>query len=85
MSKKQTIRLNETDFHRLVKESVKRVLKEDIFDDAESDFDTLREYYYGEQGKDFLIDRLWYFIDDKPGFIKYMKTSAQFPDEDDED
>ncbi len=62
----------------------KSVLKEDIFKDAENDFDILKDYYYGEEGKDFLIAKLWYFIDDKPGFINYMKTSAQFPDFEDD-
>lgn len=85
MSKKQVIRINESQFNRLIKESVRRVLKESYFDDAENDFQKLRDYYADyEEGKDSLIDSLWYFIGgNKPEFIKYMKVSAQWPFDDD--
>ena len=80
--KRQTVRLTENQFRQIVKESTKKILKESLFDEAEETFEKIREYY-GEN-KDALIDSLWFFIDNKPGFINYMKKSLQYP-EDEED
>ena len=49
MEKKQVIRLTESDLHRIIKESVKKIVKESKYD---GDFPY--DYYYSDEG--FLMD-----------------------------
>ena len=67
------IKLTEADIHRIVR----NVLKETtFFDRAEDEFENIKECY--ADNKDELINRLWYYIDNKPGFIEYMKSSLSY-------
>lgn len=79
MKKKQVVGLNESQLTKMVKEAVRKMLRETSYDEeynfAEEEFDMIKDYY--SDSKDGLINRLWYFIGDrKPDFIKHMKTSA---------
>jgi hypothetical protein len=80
--KRKVTRLTENDLHRIVR----KVVMESIFDDANNEFDEIREYY--GDNKDELIDRLWYFINscgESKNFIDYMNTSANYESYNDEE
>ena len=81
---KKLIKLTESDLHRIVKQSVNKILREshfdDMFNDAEIKFEQIKEIYQGNENE--LIGYLWHFIGgDKPNFIKYMETSGNLPDD----
>lgn len=77
------IRLTEAQFNNIIKKSVQRALTEGLQDDAVTRFEEIKEFYRGNEEE--LIDYLWYFIDDKPGFVRYMETSGNLGYNDEEE
>lgn len=84
---KKLIRLTESDLHRIVKESVKRTLKEGHYSsDSAQKWDQVREMV----GDDAMIQELWNYLDADSidDFIKHMDRNYELnldsPEEEEE-
>ena len=81
----QGMALNESVVRKMVRKALREATMHTLGglnQNAESAFEDIRDAYNGRE--DELIDRLWYYIEDKPGFINYMNTSGSmgYDDED---
>ena len=70
---RRRIKLTERDLHKMVRRAL---MESTLVDKANDEFENIREEYAGNENE--LIDRLWNYIDDKPGFIDYMRTSMSY-------
>lgn len=84
---KKVVRLTEQDLHRIVKESVKRMLKEGHYSsDSAQKWDQVR----GMVGDDAMIQELWNYLDADiiDDFIKHMDRNYELdldsPEEEEE-
>ena len=83
---KKKIRLTEKDFHNIIQESVKRVLKEGYSDYSEiyNKFQEIKDYL----GSDELVDRMLYFMyvkDMVEDFERYLYSTGQMIDFENQD
>lgn len=68
---KKTIRLNERDLHRMIKESVKNILNEGIHDNAEQEADKIADFIGYEQAFHALANLVC--MDDPNKLLEYVQ------------